>query len=238
MDPNETLTAIRCIIRAAELDDINGDRDNEGANLVALTELVTALDEWLSTGGFLPTDWQTAGKDHWVENESYPVRDWQNEVANNDTRLGYAAWVANNQTNKRGRKRPMIHPHILDAMFDGAITALLWSENDDDGEPYNRNYGVVDIHPNATTELWEAIVGLVFTIPNETMAMLDFYAGTDRGREWPAGELFGHDFTLSSNGHGVGFWDRGAGELGDRIHAMCVSEYNLYQGDDGKLYIS
>ena len=27
----------------------------------------------------------------------------------------------------------------------------------------------------------------------------------------------GHDFWLTRNGHGAGFWDRGLGELGDRL---------------------
>ena len=28
----------------------------------------------------------------------------------------------------------------------------------------------------------------------------------------------GHDFFLSRNGHGTGFWDRGLGEVGDKLH--------------------
>ena len=31
---------------------------------------------------------------HWVENPEYPVSDWQEDVANDDTRLGYAAWIS------------------------------------------------------------------------------------------------------------------------------------------------
>lgn len=30
---------------------------------------------------------------HWDEDPDHPVEDWQNEVANGDTRLGYAEWV-------------------------------------------------------------------------------------------------------------------------------------------------
>lgn len=32
-------------------------------------------------------------REHWDKDEDYPVEDWQYEVANNDTRLGYWAWV-------------------------------------------------------------------------------------------------------------------------------------------------
>jgi len=31
--------------------------------------------------------------DPWQEYEKYPVKDWQYEVSNNDTRLGYIDWV-------------------------------------------------------------------------------------------------------------------------------------------------
>lgn len=30
-------------------------------------------------------------------------------------------------------------------------------------------------------------------------------------------EQIGHDFILTRNGHGAGFWDRGLGEIGDRL---------------------
>jgi len=30
-------------------------------------------------------------------------------------------------------------------------------------------------------------------------------------------EMFGHDLLLTRSGHGAGFWDRGLGELGDRL---------------------
>lgn len=31
-------------------------------------------------------------RSHWDEHPSYPVSDWQSEVANDDTRLGYRDW--------------------------------------------------------------------------------------------------------------------------------------------------
>lgn len=34
------------------------------------------------------------GGDGWNEDSEYPIADWQAEVANDDTRLGYWAWVA------------------------------------------------------------------------------------------------------------------------------------------------
>ena len=31
--------------------------------------------------------------DHWADNPAHPVRNWKYEVENDDTRLGYLAWV-------------------------------------------------------------------------------------------------------------------------------------------------
>ena len=50
----------------------------------------------------------------------------------------------------------------------------------------------------------------------------DFYAWYVRsGDGEQAAENFGHNLWLSRNDHGVGFWDRGQGELGDRLHAAA-----------------
>ena len=42
-----------------------------------------------------------------------------------------------------------------------------------------------------------------------------------RSENWPSAELAGHDFALTRNGHGVGFWDRGLGEMGDMLTEEC-----------------
>jgi hypothetical protein len=63
------------------------------------------------------------------------------------------------------------------------------------------------------------------------------------GDEWHAGQTFeqiGHDFWLTRNGHGAGFWDRGLGELGDKLSdaAKTFGSCDLYVGDDGMIYAS
>lgn len=37
-----------------------------------------------------------------VEDEEYPIADWQSEVADGDTRLGYADWVLQQKENHDG----------------------------------------------------------------------------------------------------------------------------------------
>jgi hypothetical protein len=38
----------------------------------------------------------------------------------------------------------------------------------------------------------------------------------------------GHDFWLSRNGHGTGFWDRELGEVGDKLHEAAKAYRGLY----------
>jgi hypothetical protein len=49
----------------------------------------------------------------------------------------------------------------------------------------------------------------------------------------------GHDYWYTRNGHGVGFWDRGLGDIGEKLSAACrYSEVNPYLGDDNKVHLS
>ncbi|AXQ69062.1 hypothetical protein HOU02_gp147 [Caulobacter phage CcrBL9] len=59
---------------------------------------------------------------------------------------------------------------------------------------------------------------------------------------WIEGERYnasnaGHDFWLTRNGHGVGFWDRGLGEVGETLSeaARKVGEYSLALDDNGEI---
>ena len=50
----------------------------------------------------------------------------------------------------------------------------------------------------------------------------------------------GHDFWLTRNGHGAGFWDRGLGEAGKKLTdaAHAFGECNLYLGDDDVIHLT
>lgn len=49
----------------------------------------------------------------------------------------------------------------------------------------------------------------------------------------------GNDFWYTRNHHGVGYWDRDLGELGDTLTKAAHGwrEKNLYRGDDGLIYL-
>jgi hypothetical protein len=52
-------------------------------------------------------------------------------------------------------------------------------------------------------------------------------------------ERAGHDYWLTRNGHGAGFWDRGLGAVGDRLSdGARYSSVDPCFGADGKVYLA
>lgn len=87
----------------------------------------------------------------------------------------------------------------LDRMTEGYLTCALWSSTDDHGDPLDRGRCLNDLTSEAR---W--------------LAMRDCRAFMERARDVLGDEgdhdhdphQFGHDFWLTRNGHGTGFWDR------------------------------
>jgi hypothetical protein len=118
----------------------------------------------------------------------------------------------------------------IDTILHHYMVCALWSSNDESdesgGDPMDANYGLEDIAPESVAKMREDVTDFVKANEIDLMA-----SGQSE-------EQIGHDFWLTRNGHGAGFWDRGLGELGDRLSQACkpYGEVNLYVGDDGKVY--
>lgn len=111
------------------------------------------------------------------------------------------------------------------------IECALWSSTDFDGEPLDGLYTVADIDDAALETMYEDCREFI---------SYDFdVLGSLPSRTYGAGQA-GHDFWLTRNGHGAGFWDRGLGDIGDVLtkHAKAYGSQDLYVGDDGFLYVS
>ena len=116
----------------------------------------------------------------------------------------------------------------MDDFLRAYIECALWSSCDDDGEPLDKNYGREDIAAEALVSMAEDCKQFAA----DNAADLE-HAGQDAQN--------GHDFWLTRNGHGAGFWDRGyRPEIGRRLTdaAHAYGESDIYIGDDGKLYVS
>lgn len=116
---------------------------------------------------------------------------------------------------------------FVDTMVKHYITAALWSSGDGDLENLDEKYDIDDLSP----ESFEC-------------ALFDCTAFLRLAKwhihDWTPEQL-GHDFWLTRNHHGAGFWDRVWGTKADRDKLTELShvfgEINPYVGDDGKVWI-
>jgi hypothetical protein len=131
----------------------------------------------------------------------------------------------------------MITGERLDDFTLAYIEAALWSSNDDSdesgGEPLDSNYSIDDLDPDTLAMMADECR----RFQEENAADLARYDHP----EWTAAELGGHDFWLTRNHHGAGFWDRSKclpEDAGKRLTSAShkYGEYYLYLGDDGVIY--
>lgn len=118
----------------------------------------------------------------------------------------------------------------MDAFLRGYLECALWSSTDNadesGGAPLDENYGIDDFAPEAL----EAAKADCEAFQEANADDLEATGADD--------DQNGHDFWLTRNRHGAGFWDRGYGEVGERLSeaARVYGGVCLYAGDDGKVY--
>ena len=120
-----------------------------------------------------------------------------------------------------------MHATDLERALAAYIECALWSSAGEDGEPLDGSYSADDLADEARRQMYEDVSD--FLESNADVIGLTSLTP----------EQVGHDFWLTRNRHGAGFWDRGLGEAGDVLTDMAhpYGSCDLYVGDDGRLYI-
>ena len=108
------------------------------------------------------------------------------------------------------------------------MKTALWA-SEDEGTPMDDRFTVQDFAPE-TMNLMKREAAQFMKIAGHLLNQAE-QAGYDISRS-------GHDFWLTRNHHGTGFWDRIEGKLGDHITEIAerFGEASLYVGDDGQIY--
>ena len=115
---------------------------------------------------------------------------------------------------------------MIDKFVNQYLETALWSSTDDNDRPFNENYSIEDIAD-------ESYVNAVVECQSFIDQAGDYLHGLDITN-------VGHDFWLTRNHHGAGFWDGDyTKEVGDFLIKLAHSfgECNLFVGDDGYIYL-
>jgi hypothetical protein len=105
------------------------------------------------------------------------------------------------------------------------IETALWSSTDHNDEPLDKNYSIDDIDAETLKRCQTDIDAFIAKAGN----LLDDLNGPIM-----------HDFWLTRNRHGAGFWDGDyPKEIGRKLTEISHSfgEIDFYVGDDGRLYL-
>jgi hypothetical protein len=106
------------------------------------------------------------------------------------------------------------------------IQAVEWTEEGSEDLP--KDWDWADLNRDSLIRLVSDCKNFLYVV--DTNGIFRF---TDQYCEARAG----HDFWLTRNGHGTGFWDRGLGEAGDKLSeiAHAFGQSYLYFTDSGKI---
>ena len=117
----------------------------------------------------------------------------------------------------------------LDSFCRAYVETALWSSTDNSdetgGEPLDKNYDINDIDPESLKKMEQ-----------DCKAFQEKAGDLISGQEDQAG----HDFWLTRNGHGAGFWDGDWPEPAATKLTNLSKEFgecDLYLGDDDQIYI-
>ena len=121
------------------------------------------------------------------------------------------------------------HGSDANKIAKGYLDAMFWTEE----EETTKEKDFTDLAPETIKKI-QRDVGKFYKMTQDLINALPTEYTDKYGYE-----QVGHDFWLTRNGHGSGFWDRQLGELGDKLTeiAETFGEATLYKGDDGKLYL-
>ena len=124
----------------------------------------------------------------------------------------------------------------MDKFTQAYIVAALWSSTDGESNPLDANYDATDIAPTTMDRIKEDCRR--FQAENAKL-LTEAYGLYRITGEHTVEEQAGHDFWLTRNRHGAGFWDRGLGNTGMHLTAMAhaYGECEIYVGDDKQLHI-
>jgi hypothetical protein len=122
----------------------------------------------------------------------------------------------------------------LDEFTRGYIECALWSSMDEStpsgGYPLDDNYDIDDIAP-------ETLSAMIDDCREFQRDFAQTLATAYTMRGYTSGSA-GHDFWLTRNRHGAGFWDRGLDRAGEMLSCFARQRggIDLYVGDDKRVY--
>ncbi len=132
-----------------------------------------------------------------------------------------------------GTREAALQFKALDSFTQGYIEAMFFTSTGtgDDGDL--KDASVAELAPDA----WQSIIEDCANF--QKLFADDLAEACDQDKMDYGMENAGRDFWYTRNYHGAGYWDRGLGDIGDKLtdNVKGYAELYLYRGDDGLIYV-
>ena len=172
--------------------------------------------------GIEPTSWENVTYGNITDNRvALPSTEWKKVL--DSIGVTIPEQPASEPTKAEGAIK--VTAETIKDFVDQYLYTALWSSTDDAGNPLDDQYDITNISDESYEEAREDCDEFVEKA-GELLNGLDM-------------DQVAHDFWLTRNHHGAGFWDRKLGDVGDKLTEIAHSfgETNLILGDGGKLYL-
>ncbi|HEX3825687.1 MAG TPA: hypothetical protein VHV82_00315 [Sporichthyaceae bacterium] len=124
-----------------------------------------------------------------------------------------------------------VRPEAIEEFLAGYVQCAFWSSTDEAAVPLDARFEPGDLSAAA----WLGMRADCWDFVHANLDRLDAYVRAGRSIADAGG-----DFWLTRNRHGAGFWDRGLGELGDKLTAAAhpYGSCELHVGEDGAVHVN
>jgi hypothetical protein len=125
---------------------------------------------------------------------------------------------------------------VVDTFTRAYLDTMLWASTDDSDNPLDDRYSVLDIASESLEQIIRECEA--FQLASYGLITEETYIGSHPDS---SEAIAGHDFFLTRNGHGAGFWDGDWKDPeSDRLDKLAewFGESDPYVGDDCQIHVS
>jgi hypothetical protein len=126
----------------------------------------------------------------------------------------------------------------LDEFTQGYIEAMFFTNTGDLDDGDLQHASVAELSPEFLAQIIDTCNAFKSRVPKDSHGRSLLDLAYDYAPRHYDERYAGHDFWYTRNGHGVGFWDRGLGPVGDQLSDLArnFGNVDLYRGDDGQIW--
>jgi hypothetical protein len=164
--------------------------------------------------------------------KQYPNMDWLVKIEDPKNPNGYI-WASPRHVTKASALDLVLADSLVEDPFGAYLQTALWAEVDDNGDPWDSNYSEEDIAPESKTQMKQEFDEFMKRAQPLLQELEEAEGRLDLAQ-------IAHDFWLTRNRHGAGFWETSdyPEQIGTKLTDLShkFPEVYFWLAEDGKIH--